>query len=58
MIRLPRPSMAVSLFVYLGACWLLVPAFGNHGLWLAFTLLMAARAITLAVAYPRLPREI
>jgi MATE family multidrug resistance protein len=53
-----RNAMAVSLLVYLGACWLLVPAFGNHGLWLAFTLLMAARAITLAVAYPRLLREI
>ncbi len=53
-----RNAMAVSVLVYLAACWLLVPALGNHGLWLAFTLFMAARAITLAVAYPRLLREI
>ena len=53
-----RNAMAVSVLAYLGACWLLVPALGNHGLWLAFTLFMAARAITLAVVYPRLLRDI
>ena len=53
-----RNAMAVSMLAYLGACWLLVPALGNHGLWLAFTLFMAARAITLAVVYPRLLRDI
>lgn len=50
--------MAVSLLAYLGACWLLVPALGNYGLWLAFTLFMAVRAISLAVVYPRLLRNI
>ncbi len=53
-----RNAMAVSVLAYLGACWLLVPEFGNHGLWLALTLFMAVRAITLAVAYPRLLRDI
>ena len=53
-----RNAMAISLSVYLGACWLLVPALGNHGLWLALTVFMAVRAITLAVAYPRLLRDI
>ena len=53
-----RNAMAVSVFAYLGACWLLVPALGNHGLWLAFTLFMVVRAITLAVVYPRLRRDI
>ena len=53
-----RNAMAVSLLAYLGACWLLVPALGNHGLWLAFTLFMAVRAITLAAVYPRLLRDI
>ncbi len=53
-----RNAMAVSVLAYLGACWLLVPALGNHGLWLAFTLFMAVRAITLAVVYPRLLRDI
>ncbi len=51
-----RNAMAVSLLAYLSACWLLVPALGNHGLWLAFTLFMAARAVTLGVAFPRLLR--
>lgn len=51
-----RNAMAVSVLAYLSACWLLVPALGNHGLWLAFTLFMAARAVTLAVAFPRLLR--
>ena len=51
-----RNAMAVSVLAYLAACWLLVPALGNHGLWLAFTLFMAVRAITLAVAVPRLLR--
>ncbi|MCH7795522.1 MAG: MATE family efflux transporter [Proteobacteria bacterium] len=53
-----RNAMALSLGAYLGACWLLIPALGNHGLWLAFTVFMAARAITLAVVYPRLLRDI
>jgi MATE family multidrug resistance protein len=51
-----RNAMAVSVLAYLGACWLLVPALGNHGLWLAFTLFMAVRAVTLGVAFPRLLR--
>jgi MATE family multidrug resistance protein len=53
-----RNAMAVSTLAYLGACWLLVPAFGNHGLWLSLTLFMAVRAITLGVAYPGLLRDI
>ncbi len=51
-----RNAMAVSVLAYLSACWLLVPTLGNHGLWLAFTLFMAVRAVTLAVAFPRLLR--
>ncbi len=53
-----RNAMALSLGAYLVACWLLVPAFGNHGLWLAFTVFMAARALTLGAAYPRLERAV
>lgn len=51
-----RNAMVVSVLAYIGACWLLVPTLGNHGLWLAFILFMAARAVTLAVAFPRLLR--
>ena len=50
--------MMLSLAIYLGACWLLVPALGNHGLWLAFTILMIARAGTLGWLYPGLERSI
>ncbi len=53
-----RNAMLMSLAVYLPACWLLIPPYGNHGLWLAMTVFMAARAITLAVYYPRIEKEI
>jgi len=46
-----RNAMVASLAIYLLAIWLLVPAFGNHGLWLALYVLMAARALTLALRY-------
>ncbi len=53
-----RNAMALSLGAYLVACWLLIPALGNHGLWLAFTVFMTARALTLGAAYPRLERAV
>lgn len=53
-----RNAMILSLMIYLAALPLLVPAFDNHGLWGAFTILMAARAITLGILLPRLQREI
>ena len=31
---------------------------GNHGLWLAFTVFMAARALPLGAANPRLERAV
>ena len=53
-----RNSMAVSLVIYLVAVWLLVPVWGNHGLWSAIVLFMAARGITLGIYYPRLVRRV
>ena len=53
-----RNAMIASLAVYLVACWLLVPALGNHGLWLAMMIFMAARAISLGAYYPRIERGI
>ncbi len=53
-----RNAMIVSLIVFLAACYVLVPALENHGLWLAFMIFMVARAVTLAVAYPALERSI
>ncbi len=52
-----RNGMVIALAAYLAAVAFLVPRLGNHGLWLAFTLLMLARAVPLAVWYPRLLRE-
>jgi len=53
-----RNAMIASLAVYLAACWLLIPAFDNHGLWLSFMIFMAARMITLGFYLPRLERAI
>jgi multidrug resistance protein, MATE family len=49
-----RNAMLVSLVVFLVAGYLLMPLMGNHGLWLAFTIFMAMRGLTLGIAYPRL----
>jgi MATE family multidrug resistance protein len=48
-----RNGMAVSLMVFLLAAWLLVPIWGNHGLWLSFLVLMSARGLWLGVIYAR-----
>ena len=52
-----RNAMFVSLGCFLAAAWVLVPALGNHGLWLSFTLFMAARAVTMGLYYPALERS-
>ena len=50
-------GMAISLgLVYLPA-WLLLQGYGNHGLWLSFTLFNASRGLTLAWYYRRLTRS-
>jgi len=49
-----RRAMIFSGLVYLLALWLLLPPFGNHGLWLALMVLNTTRAITLGWFYPRL----
>lgn len=53
-----RNGMIVSLIVFIAAEQLLTPAMGNHGLWLAFTLFMTARGITLAMFYPRIEKSL
>ena len=42
-----RNAMIVSLLLYLGAWYQLMPMFGNDGLWLALQLYFIARAATL-----------
>jgi multidrug resistance protein, MATE family len=46
-----RNGMAVSLLAFWLAAWLLIPLWGNHGLWLAFLLLMSARGLWLGLIY-------
>lgn len=56
--RQMRNAMALSLLMYLASLPVLVPAFGNHGLWAAFLVLMAARAVTMGWMLPKLQRSI
>lgn len=53
-----RNAMIASLLVYLAAAAVLVPLLGNHGLWLAFLVFMAARAVSLGYCYPKLERAV
>ena len=52
-----RNMMAVSLVVYGISLALLVPSFGNHGLWMALLISFVVRGITLGLRYPALEAE-
>lgn len=49
-----RNMMIISFAVYVVSVALLLPAFGNHGLWAAMLIFYVARAVTLGVKYPAL----
>ncbi|NNU81185.1 MATE family efflux transporter [Halovulum dunhuangense] len=51
-----RRAMIRSVGIYALALALLVPGFGNHGLWAALMVFYAARGVTLALRYPALER--
>lgn len=51
-----RNMMALSFAVYVVCVALLVPALGNHGLWLAMLVSFVARGLTLGARYPALER--
>jgi len=48
-----RNTMLLSVAVYIGALAVLLPAFGNHGLWAALMVLNATRGLTMAGYYRR-----
>jgi MATE family multidrug resistance protein len=48
-------AMLLSVLVYAAALAVLVPAFGNHGLWAGLMVLNATRTVTLWRLYPKVP---
>jgi len=51
-----RNMMLISTCVYGATLAILLPAFGNHGLWASLILFFIARGVTLAWRYPALER--
>ena len=52
-----RNMMLVSALIYFAAVWLLMPLFGNNGLWAALVLSLCVRAVSLGLRYPALERS-
>ena len=52
-----RNTMLIAFVVYTPCAWLLREPMGNHGLWLAMTLLYAVRGLGLGVIYGRIMRR-
>lgn len=53
-----RNMMAISFAIYALSVWMLMPAYGNHGLWIALLISFVARGLTLLVRYPALERSV
>lgn len=53
-----RDTMVVCLAIYVVAVVVLVPLFGNHGLWCALNISLLARGLTLLRRYPGLERSV
>ncbi|MFV0332477.1 MAG: MATE family efflux transporter [Tropicimonas sp.] len=49
-----RNMMLLSVLIYGATLALLLPVFGNHGLWAALAVSFVARGVTLALRYPAL----
>lgn len=56
--RAMRNAMIQSIAIYVVALFILVPTFGNHGLWAALMVLNVARGITLGLRYPKLEAQV
>lgn len=53
-----RNAMIISTPLFFGLTALLIPKLGNTGLWLAFSIFMVTRAVTLYCFYPRIRKAI
>jgi len=51
--RAMRDIMLISTFLIFLPAWFLLQGYGNHGLWLAFTVFMASRGIGMHIGYRR-----
>tara|TARA_B100001540_G_scaffold237402_1_gene211814 strand:+ start:1732 stop:3048 length:1317 start_codon:yes stop_codon:yes gene_type:complete len=51
-----RNAMLFSLAFYIGCAFILVPLWGNHGLWLSFSLFTVMRAASLLYHYPKIEK--
>ncbi|MEE9347312.1 MAG: MATE family efflux transporter [Robiginitomaculum sp.] len=52
-----RNAGIVAVIIYIGVHFALYPLLGAHGIWIAFLLYYIARALTLAVGYPKILRD-
>lgn len=48
-----RNAMVISVAIYTVSLFVLIPLFGNHGLWAGLMILNATRGLTMARLYPR-----
>jgi MATE family multidrug resistance protein len=53
-----RNMMIVSFGFYAASLAVLMPMYGNHGLWAAMTIFFVVRGITLAIRYPKLEASV
>lgn len=53
-----RNLMAISAAGYFACAALLIPAYGNHGLWAALMASFVFRGLTMALRYPALERAV
>jgi MATE family multidrug resistance protein len=51
-----RNSMMVSMIVFIVLVYLLIPIFGNHGLWISFTIFTLSRSVVLGLYLPKLSK--
>nr|WP_216603567.1 MATE family efflux transporter [Ruegeria sp. HKCCD6157] len=56
--RAMRNAMIQSVAIYVVALFMLVPVFGNHGLWAALMVLNIARGVTMGWRYPKLEAQV
>jgi MATE family multidrug resistance protein len=56
--RTLRNTMAASVMIYVPSVFFLSWLWGNHGIWAALALLMAARSILLSLAWPALQKSV